>query len=92
MDDEQKEAIIPIVSVQQPRVQRNGVRWVSCCLETDKNFLIYFSQLFFSFCVLGFCSMMLVNADGHCEKSSPYIGIISFLLGKLLSAVSDSSQ
>ena len=67
-------------------------RWVSCCLETDRQAVIYFGQLFFSFSVLTFCCVMLYTADGDCNRSSPYIGLISFLLGKLLSAVTDSSH
>jgi hypothetical protein len=67
-------------------------RWVSCCLETDRQAVVYFGQLFFSFSVLAFCCIQLYTADGDCNRSSPYIGLISFLLGKLLSAVTDSSH
>jgi hypothetical protein len=92
MDVEEKETIIPITSVVQPRVRQERARWVSCCLTTDKQAVVYFGQLSFSFSVLIFCCTMLVLADGDCNKSSPYIGLISFLLGKLLSSVTDSSQ
>jgi hypothetical protein len=65
--------------------------WRSCCLETDRRAVIYFGQLAFSFSVLGFSAVMLVMADGDCNKGSPYIGLISFLLGKLLSSVTDAN-
>ena len=61
--------------------------WQSCCITADKQATVYFGQLAFSFAVLSFSSVMLVIADGDCNKSSPYIGLISFLLGKLLSNV-----
>jgi len=61
--------------------------WRSCCLTTDRQAMVYIGQLLFSFSVLGFSAVMLVLADGDCNKSSPYIGLISFLMGKLLSTV-----
>jgi len=66
--------------------------WTSCCLKSDRQATVYFGQLAFSFAVLAFSASMLVVADGDCNKSSPYIGLISFLLGKLLSSVTDSSH
>jgi hypothetical protein len=92
MDVEEKERIIPITSVVQPRVRQERARWVSCCLETDRQAVVYFGQLSFSFSVLIFCCAMLVLADGDCDKSSAYISLISFLLGKLLSTVVDSKN
>ena len=66
--------------------------WKSCCLTTDRQAVVYLGQLTFSFTVLAFCGMMLYKANGSCEQSSPYIGLISFLLGKLLSSVTDSTR
>ena len=66
--------------------------WRSCCIETDRQATVYIGQLVFAFSVLGFSAIMLVKAGGDCEQSSPYIGLISFLLGKLLSSVSDSTH
>ena len=61
--------------------------WKSCCITVDKNMMVYFGQLSFSFAILSFCVVMLIRADGSCDKSSPYIGLLSFMLGKLLSSV-----
>jgi hypothetical protein len=61
--------------------------WRSCCLRTDRQATVYIGQLVFSFSVLGFSASMLVLANGDCNKSSPYIGLISFLMGKLLSTI-----
>jgi len=68
-------------------VERAPGTWQSCCLTTDRQATVYIGQLLFSFSVLGFSAVMLVIADGDCNKSSPYIGLISFLMGKLLSTV-----
>ena len=64
--------------------------WRSCCLKTDRHATVYIGQLVFSFSILGFSAAMLVLADGDCNKSSPYIGLISFLMGKLLSTITTS--
>ena len=71
---------------QTPRSQQ------SCCLKTDRQAVIYLGQMTIAFSVLAFSGAMLVTANGNCEKSSPYIGLISFILGKLLSSVTDSTH
>ena len=58
--------------------------WRSCCIEADRQVIIYFGQLFLSVFVLVFCAVMLVRSNGDCDRSSPYIGLISFILGKAL--------
>jgi len=77
---------------QKPQQEQEVRLWRSCCLETDKSAVVYIGQLVFSFSVLGFSAIMLMKANGDCEQSSPYIGLISFLLGKLLSSVTDSTR
>ena len=66
--------------------------WKSCCLRSDRQLVVYLGQLSFSLSVLGISCGMLILADGNCEKSSPYISLIAFLLGKLLSQVVDSTH
>lgn len=66
--------------------------WRSCCLRTDRQMVVYIGQILFSFAILGFSGIMLYKADGNCEKSSPFIGLISFVLGKVLSSVTDSTH
>lgn len=73
-------------------LQTERKQWKSFCLQTDRQAVVYLGQLLFSFAVLAFCCLQLYTADGDCNRSSPYIGLISFLLGKLLSAVTDSSH
>ena len=68
------------------------VTWKSCCLRTDRQAVVYLGQLSFSLSVMGVCTTMLVLADGDCDRSSPYISLIAFLLGKLLSQVVDSTH
>ena len=68
------------------------VMWKSCCLRTDRQALVYFGQLSFSLTIVGISTGMLILAGGDCKKSNPYISLLSFLLGKILSQVVDSSH
>lgn len=70
--------------------ERHG--WKSCCFELDSHMVAYVGQFVFSMSVLGFCSVMLIKANGSCEQSSSYINIISFMMGKILSTVMTSSD
>ena len=76
------------VEAQQWNFESKDSRvWDSCCLRVEKNMVVYITQAFFSFCILAFCSFMLYEARGDCNKSSPYLSLISFLCGKLLSNI-----
>ena len=90
-DKENKELLQHKISFRKQEDDSRLI-WNSCCLKTDRQAVVYFGQLSFSFAVLAFSCGMLVIAEGDCNKSSPYIGLISFLLGKLLSTVTDSSH
>ena len=61
--------------------------WQSCCLRTDRVAVIFLTQMCFSFIVLGFSGYMLAYSEYNCERSSPYLSLISFILGKLLTEV-----
>ena len=63
--------------------QEEEVTWRSCCLTTDRQAVVYLGQLSFSITVMGICTTMLILADGDCNKSSPYISLIAFLLRQL---------
>ena len=65
--------------------------WESCCIRTNPHAIAYFGQLLISIIILAFSFIMLIKANGNCEQSSPYIGLISFLMGKLLSSVMTST-
>ena len=79
----------PLVTQGTPRRQ-----WHSCCFAggTDKQMVLYFGQLGISTAILAFCFVQLIRAEGNCDRSSPYIGLISFLMGKLLASVVDSNS
>ena len=79
------------VEITHDLAQEEGL-WRSCCLQTDREAVVYLGQLSFSLSVSGICTTMLNLADGNCEKSSPYISLIAFLLGILLSQVVDSTH
>lgn len=66
--------------------------WRSCCFELEPHCVAYISQFIFSTSVFGFCAVMLMQAEGDCNKSAPYINIISFMLGKILSSVLTSKD
>lgn len=66
--------------------------WRSCCFTLNPHGVAYAGQFIFAMSVLFFCCLMLINADGDCNKSSAYIGLISFLMGKLLSTVQTSTN
>ena len=72
---------------QTPRAQ-----WRSCCIQTDRQAVVYIGQMIFSGALIGLCGVMLVRADGDCSVSSPYISLLSFLAGKVLATVVDSTQ
>ena len=65
--------------------------WESFCIRTNPHAIAYFGQLLISIIILAFSFMMLIKSNGNCEQSSPYIGLISFLMGKLLSSVMAST-
>jgi len=64
--------------------------WESCCLRTDRHMMAYIGQFIFSMSVLGFCTIMIIRANGDCNNTAPYVSIISFLMGKILSSVVSS--
>ena len=78
----------PLVTQRTPRRQ-----WHSCCFAggTDKQMVLYFGQLGISTAILAFSFLQLIRAEGNCDRSSPYIGLISFLMGKLLATVVDGN-
>ena len=80
------------VEIKHEFVEEKEVVWKSCCLRSDRQAVVFFGQLSFSLAVMGICTTMLILADGDCNKSSPYISLIAFLLGKLLGAVVDSTH
>ena len=66
--------------------------WRSCCFNLNSHCVSYAGQFIFSMSVLGFCAVMLIKANGSCEKSSSYINIISFMMGKILSSIQSSTR
>ena len=78
--------------IQQKEVSENKKEvWESFCIRTNPHAIAYFGQLLISIIILAFSFIMLIKANGNCEQSSPYIGLISFLMGKLLSSVMAST-
>ena len=80
------------VEIKHEFMEEKEVMWKSCCLRSDRQALVYFGQLSFSLTIVAISTTMLILAEGDCNKSSPYISLLSFLLGKLLSQVVDSTH
>ena len=81
----------PTNDTRQPQQDPKGT-WNSCCLRTSRQATVYFGQLSFAFAIAGFCAVMLIRANGDCDRSSAYISLLSFLMGKLLASVTDSTR
>ena len=76
-----------------PERRRSGRQtWTSCCLVADRQMIVWLGQLAVMMSVLVFCAQQLIAAEGECNRSSPSIGLISFILGKALASVVDSSR
>jgi hypothetical protein len=71
--------------------KKDDIAWRSCCLIVNPHAVAYFSQIFITLIVLAISTYFLVLADGDCNKSSPWINVISFLIGKILSNVYSSA-
>jgi len=78
--------------IERDNKKDDTVLWESCCIRMNPHALAYIGQLLISIIILVFSFIMLIKADGSCEKSAPFIGLISFLMGKLLSSVVGSSN
>ena len=90
--DENKENKELIHKIQVEDIKKQKEVWESCCIRTNPHAIAYIGQVCISSLIIGFSFIMLIKADGNCEKSSPYIGLISFLMGKLLSSVVGSGN
>ena len=75
-------------SSQRPRSPpAPPVHWRSCCIDTDRAAVVYIGQMAFAAGLVALCAVMLVNANGSCDKSTPYVSLLSFLAGKVLAHV-----
>jgi hypothetical protein len=79
--DEKKEAVAKV-----PHTDALDV-WACCGGKTRKDAIVCIGQYSIMILTMGFSAVMLIQADGDCQKSSPYIGLISFVLGKALASV-----
>jgi hypothetical protein len=77
---------------EEPQLPKKDDVWRSCCFDLSSSCVAYTGQLLVTLSVIGISTFFLIRADGNCEQSSPYINLISFLIGKILSSVISSSQ
>jgi hypothetical protein len=78
---------IPASSVEV-QTEKKPIR--SCCFLIDSHAMAYIGQMTVTIIVLGISSYFLYEANGNCEQSSPWIGLISFVLAKILTTVVSS--
>ena len=72
--------ITPELGEEQGYVSPNRL-WRSCCVELDKQAVVYFAQIAIGVGVLAFSAVQLLRSNFQCEESSPYLGLISFIIG-----------
>ena len=77
---------------EEPPLAKKDDVWRSCCFDLSSSCVAYTGQLLVTLSVIGISTFFLIRADGNCEQSSPYINLISFLIGKILSSVISSSS
>ena len=90
MDEKENKELIQHQIIVQDEKDKKEV-WESCCIRTNPHAIAYIGQICISSLINGFSFIMLIKADWSCEKSSTYIGLIIFLMGKLLSSVVGSN-
>lgn len=61
--------------------------WRSMCITVDKTMTVYIIQFIITLFILSFSAYMLAHSEFDCVKSSPYINLIMFILGKVLASV-----
>jgi len=91
MNDEKKLEIVTLTNENNTNDTKKELVWESCCLRINSHAFAYIGQLLISILILTFSFIQLIYSDGDCNKSAPYIGLISFLMGKLLSSVMTST-
>ena len=87
-----RDTLVPVAEEEEKQQPHVIEEWKSCCFRLSPPAIAYFGQMFTTLCIILICAYMLVRADGNCDKSSPYIGLISFMLGKILSSVISSDH
>ena len=82
----------PAATPQLRSRQPSRATWTSCCLTVDRQMAVWLGQLVVSLSVLAFAAHQIQAAEGSCDRASAAWGIISFILGRTLSAVVDSTN
>ena len=84
--------VIPVIQEEEEQCTQQPDVWRSCCFQLSPPGVAYCGQFTVTMMVLAISTYMLIKADGDCNKSSPFIGLISFVLGKILSSVISSQK
>ena len=87
-----RDTLVPVAEEEEKQQPHVIEEWRSCCFRLSPPAIAYFGQIFTTFCITAISAYMLVRADGDCNKSSPYIGLISFMLGKIVASVISSDH
>ena len=84
--------VIPVIQEEEEQCTQQPDVWRSCCFQLSPNGVAFGGQLTVTIIVLAISTLMLVKADGDCNRSAPYFSMISFMLGKILSSVISSQK
>ena len=86
--------VIPVIQEEEEQCTQPPTQdvWRSCCFQLSPAGVAFGGQLTVTIIVLAISTLMLVKADGDCNKSAPYFSMISFMLGKILSSVISSQK
>ena len=85
---EQKDTVVEVKDDddEEPKM------WTSCCIRVNSEMIQYVGQLVVTMSVIAISTVMLLKADGDCSVSSPWVGLLSFILGKILNNVQTNSK
>ena len=81
--------ITPEMGEEQGYVSPNRL-WRSCCVELDKQAVVYFAQIGIGVAVLSFSAVQLLRSNFECHQSAPYLSLISFIVGTYIPKSSKS--
>jgi Sec-independent protein secretion pathway component TatC len=57
--------------------------WKSCCLTTDKRFLLFGTQFFVMLLIIIFCIVQLVK-NNDCDSQRAYSSLLTFIIGVMI--------
>ena len=79
-------ALEATIEIKEKRIDAKNSKprvWKSCCLELDKDFAIYFTQMGILSSIIAFSAVMLSKSD-TCEDTNTFIGLLTMCIGIII--------